>query len=108
MITAYVTIGNSDDKLPQAAWSAFCDDVTDVVNACAQRGAGRVHAACFSMPSVPWQNAVWSLEAEDDAAAALRDALRRLAHRYQQESIAWAQVAGGVEFLYPMAPAPSP
>lgn len=103
-ITAYVTIGNSDDKLSQAAWSAFCDDVTFAVTDCARHG-GKIHAACFSMPSVPWQNAVWALEAENDAADKLRIRLRRLAHRYRQDSIAWAQVDGGVEFLYPLAPA---
>lgn len=105
MITAYVTIGNSDDKLSQAAWSAFCDDVAYAVSSAAQHGAGRVHAACFSSPSVPWQNAVWCAELDPTGVASLRTALRRLAHRYRQDSIAWAQV-DQVEFLPPMEAAP--
>jgi hypothetical protein len=103
MITAYVTIGNSDDKLSQEDWAAFCDDVAVAVSDCARRG-GQIHAACFSMPNVPWQNAVWALEAEQEPTIDLRLTLRRLAHRYRQDSIAWAQVNGGVEFLYPIAP----
>lgn len=103
MITAYVTIGNSDDKLSQAAWSAFCDDVTYAVSSAAQHG-GQVHAACFSSPTVPWQNGIWCAELDDAGAGALRTALRRLAHRYRQDSIAWAQV-DQVEFLPPLAPA---
>ncbi len=91
MITVYLTIGNSDDKLSQAAWSAYCDDVTYVVNAAARDG-GRVHAACFSSPTVPWQNAIWCVELDDGRAAVLRRALALLARRYRQDSIAWAQV----------------
>jgi hypothetical protein len=98
--TAYVTIGNSDDKLGQAAWSAFCDDVTYAVNSAAQDG-GRVHAACFSSPAVPWQNAIWCVELGNDRAEALQTALRRLAHRYRQDSIAYAEV-DRVDFLAPL------
>lgn len=105
MITVYVSIGNSDDKLSQAAWSAFCDDVAYAVNSAAQHG-GRMHAACFSSPTVPWQNAVWCVELDDAGAGALRTQLRRLAHRYRQDAIAWAPV-DQVEMLPPLAyPAP--
>jgi hypothetical protein len=100
MPTVYLTIGNSDDKLGQAAWSAFCDDVTYLVNGNSHAGRGRVHAACFSSPAVPWQNAMWSVELDDDHAHALQAGLARLARRYRQEAIAWAQV-DQVEMIRP-------
>lgn len=91
MTTVYVTIGNSDDKLSQASWSRFCDDVTYLISATARDG-GRVHAACFSGPAVPWQNAIWCVELHGNRVTALRGGLALLARRYRQDSIAWAQV----------------
>lgn len=104
MPTIYIAIGNSDDKLSQAAWSAFAGEVASAVRQAADLASGRVHFAGFSAPAAPWQNAMWALElpAGDDAEDALRARLSRLAGTYAQDSIAWAR-ADRVDFL-PGAP----
>jgi hypothetical protein len=90
---AYVSIGNSDDKLPQWEWAAFVEDVahllidsTDVV----------VHGAWFSVPHSAFQNGCWCVETEGPEF--LKAGLRVIAHRYRQDSIAWARVPE-TEFL---------
>lgn len=97
---AYISIGNSDGRLTQAEWSAFCLDVAAEVTA-----LGHVHGAWFSVPNSPWQNACWCVEfsgpdaqAEANAAAEAREMAAKLARKYRQDSIAWARVAS-TEFI---------
>jgi hypothetical protein len=90
-----ISIGNSDDKLTQADWSQFIKQTREICNLAVQ-----VHGEWFSAPDSPWQNANWCVEFseptwEDEA----RAALRVLAAKYGQDSIAWTQ--GPVEFLSP-------
>jgi hypothetical protein len=98
MITAYVTVGNSDDKLTQVEWCHFHPAVDQVV----RRAAQRVHGAWVSPSADPWQNACWCIEVDDSPGAFgvqwLRGRLTNLAVAYQQDSIAWAE-APQVEFL---------
>lgn len=103
MITVYVSIGNSDDKLSQICWSAFCDDVAYLINS----RATHVHAACFSASAAPWQNAIWCLELPEDQAPQLQAGLSRLARRYRQDSIAWAQT-DRVQMIGPAEPPSRP
>lgn len=112
--TIYVSIGNSDDKLSQAMWAAFVDDVDSIV----RQYATTVHGQWFSLPGSRWQNACWCFEAEPEEfsigldafvrdivpvlnargiavqveAVASKVALKQLAPAYQQDSIAWARV----------------
>lgn len=97
---AYISIGNSDDKLTQAEWSAFCIDIAAQVAA-----LGHTHGAWFSVPNSRWQNACWCVEfsgpdeqAEANVVAEARGVLGELARKYGQESIAFARVAA-TEFL---------
>lgn len=94
MITAYVSIGNSDDKLTQKEWAAFLlrthlllDDAASVM-----------HGSWYSGPGVEWQNACWCVEIPADRAEPVRDGLRLLAREFRQDSIAWAE-APRTEFL---------
>jgi hypothetical protein len=90
--TVYFTIGNTDDKLSQAGWAAFVGDVQAVVERAKWTGAV-VHFAGYSAPDAPWQNAQWCVQTPDEAVReSLRNALRYIAGRYQQESVAWAQL----------------
>ncbi len=101
MITVYVTIGNSDDKLSQAEWASFYAAVDGVI----RRAAYRVHGAWVSPSTDPWQNACWCAEVfpgpvgnVSDAPMWLRSQLANLAGAYGQDSVAWAE-APTVEFL---------
>jgi hypothetical protein len=95
-------IGNSDDKLSQAGWSAFVGAVHAAVDQAVQHGA-RIQFAGYSAPGAPWQNALWAVEIPGydwDLVKALRAALRGLAKAYRQDSIAWWS-AGEVDMLEP-------
>lgn len=102
MSTAYIAIGNSDNKLTQSQWAEFCHAVGLAVSAAAAEGAC-VQFHGYSLPAAPWQNAMWAVELPADLpdGPRIRDELRhrvaRLAWAYSQDSIAWAQA--DVEFL---------
>jgi hypothetical protein len=92
VITVYISIGNSDDKLSQAEWCSFYTTVDQVI----RRAAYRVHGAWASPSTDSWQNACWCIEI--DETAGLRGHLCNAAKAYGQDSIAWAE-APAVEFL---------
>lgn len=86
MPSAYLAIGNSDDKLTQREWSEFIKEVDDRVSSMATE----VHGRWFSAPDDPWQNACWSLHFKSDER--LLDAARTIVEirrTYKQESAAW-------------------
>ncbi len=85
---AYVSIGNSDDKLTQQQWYEF---VTDVRVALGRYGI-ETHGEWFSPSESPFQNACWCVVVPHAARMALQQALARLAHAYGQDSIAYADV----------------
>lgn len=89
VITVYVSIGNSDDKLTQADWATF----HGVVDAAIRRVAHRVHGAWLSGSADPWQNACWCFVLVPGSDVTwLRGQLANTAKAYQQDSIAWAEV----------------
>lgn len=92
-MSIYISIGNSDDKLGQALWSAFHHRTNLLV----REFSTTVHGHWLSEPSAPWQNACWCVEVREDHQPELRDALRLIAGLYGQESIAWTE--GTAEFL---------
>lgn len=101
MITVYIAIGNSDDKLSQANWSRFVADVDRAFELAVRFEGARVHGRWYSLPHEPWQNACWCGEWHEDLAhvvARLKSDLAGVAREYHQDAIAWAE-APGVEFL---------
>lgn len=96
---AYVSIGNSDDKLAQREWSEFVRDVDRALD------GTHVHGRWFSGPDVPWQSACWCFELSYAHINRLHQTLARLAAKYRQDSIAWAQ-APVTEFI--KSPRPNP
>lgn len=86
MITVYISIGNSDDKLTQDEWGQFWAEVDLLV----RQKASRVHGAWFSSPVSRYQNACWCVEIQLMSAHELQLALAPLAYRYRQDGIAWA------------------
>ncbi len=86
---ATFAIGNSDDKLGQAAWSAFVARVYAAADRAAGDG-GQIQFAGYSAPGAPWQNALWAIEVTDTAMRdTMRSRLAELAGKYRQDSIAW-------------------
>ena len=86
MTTIYVSIGNSDDKLTQKEWNHYCSDVWEALNAYLVK----FHGEWFSLPNSIYQNACWCFEIVHNNEGDIREDLRILAGRYQQDSIAWA------------------
>jgi len=96
MATAYVSIGNSDDRLTQVRWHAFRQLVLSAVhNSCT-----RVYGDWVSESGAQWQNACIAFELEDKDIDGLKAELASLAHEFQQDSIAWALVPR-TEFIGP-------
>jgi hypothetical protein len=107
-VIAYVSIGNSDDKLTQQEWALFFSQTAILL----QRHA-KVHGQWASEPASAWQNACWCVEAEGSKVDFIQAELVGLADRFRQDSIAWAEVKT-TEFLGaptsplpPVAPAPA-
>jgi len=101
VLTVYVSIGNSDDRLTQAEWAAFAGAVQGAVR-CAARV---IHGEWASLPLAAYQNACWCVELEPAAVQELRRELASIAAMFRQDSIAWAPVSA-TEFLGAPAPAP--
>lgn len=95
LITVYVSIGNSDDKLTQARWSQFHDQVTHACRCL----AGRVYGDWLSLPNTQFQNACIAFAIYPADIPPLKKELRELAALYGQDSIAWAEAS--TEFISP-------
>jgi hypothetical protein len=93
MITAYISIGNSDDKLPQVEWAAYAGHVMGTI----RRAAATVHGEWTSFPLSSYQNACWCVEIEPAAVEPLKRSLASAAQLFRQDSIAWAEVT--TEFI---------
>jgi hypothetical protein len=94
VITVYVTVGNSDDKLTQKEWAAFVLRVHTAL----ERRSLRMHGAWLSATASAWQNACWCVEVTPERVVSLKQDLRLLAREFRQDSIAWSE-APMVEFL---------
>jgi hypothetical protein len=86
VITVYVSIGNSDDKLSQREWSAFAMETHAEVLHC----SAQVHGVWASSPTDQYQNACYCFEILENRTPALKRALGKIATQHKQDSIAWA------------------
>lgn len=93
VITVYISIGNSDDKLPQGSWWSFCNELEFLLD----NYYVAVHGQWYSLPNSRFQNACWCVEVPTNDVSALREALIDLASEFRQDSIAWA--VAETEFL---------
>ena len=94
MITAYISIGNSDDKLTQAEWSHYVAELNHLID----KFATRVHGRWFSRPDDPWQNHCVCVEVEPEPFATLQGGLAGLRIGFRQDSIAVA-IVGETRFI---------
>ncbi|WP_055477593.1 hypothetical protein [Sphaerimonospora mesophila] len=89
MLTVYVSIGNSDDKLAQREWAAFVNEIDTTV----RTHAAEMYGHWFSAPAVPWQNCCWCIGIHQHEVDSLRAALTEIRTAYRQDSVAWAPVS---------------
>lgn len=94
VVTAYITIGNSDDKLSQNLWHLYCRKTEGLVKLYAQQ----VFIAGYSLSNAKHQNAIFGFAITrrglDDG---LVPTLREVARTYKQDSI--ALVVGNTEMI---------
>ncbi len=86
--TVYASIGNSDDKLSQKRWSQFVREFVAQI----QRHAQLVFGVWHSLPNSPYQNACVCFQVDSDGAQGLQLILGELRARFDQDSVAWAEV----------------
>lgn len=96
MRTVYISIGNSDHKLTDQQWQEYRDLTHELLTEVGITSA--VHGSWQSfVPS--YVNACWCVEVPPEHEDALKDTLRQLAAKFEQDSIAWA--VAETEFLKP-------
>lgn len=88
MTTAYISIGNSDDKLTQIEWSRFCRELVETV----QDTAIRVYGIWHSEPSSEYQNMCIAAEFREKDVASVKASLHAIRQHFRQNSAAWAEV----------------
>jgi hypothetical protein len=89
MITVYVSIGNSDDKLTQERWALYVMRVRDLL----RRHANQIHGEWYSAPDAGYQNACFCIVLRDsDLAEMVKMRLTEIREDYRQDSVAWAEV----------------
>jgi hypothetical protein len=98
MITVYISIGNSDDKLTQLRWHQFFTETAFRLRRASEAGGGAIHGQWESEPASAWQNACWCVALHPDSAELLKLSLAELAKDFGQDSIAWAE-APKTEFI---------
>jgi hypothetical protein len=85
---AYISIGNSDDRLTQKKWAGF----NIAIMARIKPLATVTHGEWSSAPWAPYQNACWCLEFPDDprVMTEVREVLAEIRDDFGQDSIAFA------------------
>ena len=82
-----IEIGNSDDKLSQIDWSGFCDEVSEEL----LLASTQVYGVWYSIPNSAYQNAAWHVNLSGPYVKSVKQELRHIAHKYNQDSIAWSE-----------------
>jgi hypothetical protein len=93
MKTVSVLIGNSDDGLTQALWSAFFNRIENAIH----KYATEVHFTGGSASWSVYQNACFVFVCPDHRTGYLKAEISVEAKRFNQSSIAW--VEGTTEFI---------
>jgi len=93
MLTVTISIGNSDDRLPQKEWSEYVREVRDCVNEVAEE----VHLDGGSNYDSPRQNACFVLTIQEYMYADLQKYVTDIRKKFSQDSV--AITAGKVKFI---------
>lgn len=105
MPSAFIMIGNSDNRLTQQQWASFQGDLVGLLDELMEDGA-TVQGVWFSEPMSIYQNMAVCVQIPPDTddwrpASWLRKHLGTLAHAYNQNSI--ALYLGDPAFVLPLA-----
>jgi hypothetical protein len=88
VITVYVSIGNSDDKLTQDNWRSYQLQVRAEL----RTHATQVHGEWYSAPTAQYQNACFCVVLRDrDRAELVKMHLSEIRENFRQDSVAWAE-----------------
>jgi hypothetical protein len=91
-INAYISLGNSDDKLTQREWADFIAITREFLTGNPGSSLGgkfwQVHGEWYSRPDHPWQNANFCVEINVEDEQYLLDQMYVLAETCRQDSIA--------------------
>lgn len=88
-MTVTIQIGNTDNKLTQAEWSAFVKLVGDYIERYVEDRAAEIHFFASSAGHAPWQNAAWIVSITADYAPLLRADIITARVKFRQDSAAW-------------------
>ncbi len=92
-VAVTVLIGNSDDKLSQWDWSAYCERTHELI----KQYAKDIHFSGYSVGNAKWQNAAFVFVVDSKYLQAMGEDLRIVKNQFNQESI--AVVYGPTEFI---------
>lgn len=87
--TVTIQIGNTDDKLSQARWSAFVTYIQNEIQG--NVAVWKIHFAGGSSNWLPWQNYAWVLEIFEHYSPILKAYLVDAREEFGQDSIAWTE-----------------
>jgi hypothetical protein len=88
-----ISLGNSDNKLPQKQWADFVEEVRKAVyDVCCQ-----IHFFGGPPNYESWQNMTIVFDVSDAAIPHLKEDLTKIRTKYFQEAIAWLE--GETEFI---------
>lgn len=86
--TVYVSIGNTDGRLSLEEWAQFFRETNDLMTGV--KFINQVYGVWHSLPGQPYMNACWAVRVSAVNINPLREALRQLAKKFRQESIAFS------------------
>lgn len=101
-VTVYVSIGNSDDRLPQREWAEFYRTVNLALRSAP--AVTQLHGQWVSEPASAWQNACWCVEVDPAGVPELKSILGRIGRSFAQDSVAWAEAPVTVFLSAPGGP----
>ena len=93
MKTVTIQIGNSDNKLSQAAWAAFIILINQAIN----KFSPEIHFHGGSNFNESWQNCAWVFDLSPEQTKELQTEVEIIRRHYQQGSVAWT--CGETEFI---------
>lgn len=85
-ITITIQIGNSDDKLTQAKWSEFVEEIRKAI----ELNCNVIHFFGGAENWKPWQNVCWIIVCPDYVLSTFKDVLTGIRLKYNQDSIAFS------------------
>lgn len=96
--TITILIGNSDNKLSQADWCRFINDISQEVGFNTE--LGEIHFAGGSAANVSWQNYAFVFNLSDSKVtksgitlmgASLKERVSAIGKVYKQDNVAWVE-----------------